>query len=201
MKSEDIPADLAALVRIGTVTEVDLAAALCRVRYGDPDDEGGGAESPPVRWLAPRAGDTRVWSPPSVGEQVLLLAPDGQIGAAVALCGIVQDAFPPPGNDAVELIEFRDGARISYDPDAHALEALLPGNATAVIAAQGGITLRGDVTIEGELDVSGDTRIGGNADIAGDLEVAEDVITGPVSLREHGHSGVRSGTEVSGPPG
>ena len=111
---EDIPADLAALIRIGTITEVDLDAARCTVRYGDPDDDDPG-ETPPIRWLAFRAGMTRIWSPPSVGEQVLLLAPDGQLGNAIAVTGIVQDAFPPLGAGEANMIEFADGARIAYD--------------------------------------------------------------------------------------
>ena len=156
--SDEIPADLATLIRIGTVLSVDLAEARCIVRYGDPDGEDE-AETPPIRWLAARAGLTRIWSPPSVGEQVLLLAPDGQIGAAVALTGIVQDAFPPLGNSEAEAIEWSDEAKITYDPQAHALTAILPADATAVIEAPGGITLRGDVTIEGDLTVQGAVQV------------------------------------------
>lgn len=185
---EDIPADIAELLRIGTVIEVDLAEARCIVRYGDPADEGGGATTPPIRWLAFRAGLTRIWSPPSVGEQVLLLAPDGQIGAAVAVTGIVQDAFPPLGNSEAEMIEWQDGARITYDPVAHALSAVLPANGSATIEAPGGITLRGDVAIEGNVGVSGT------------VTVEEDVIASDISLVEHEHTGVQTGSAVSGPP-
>lgn len=185
---EDIPADLSTLIRIGTVVAVDLPAARCRVRYSDPDDEDGEAETPPIRWLTPRAGETRSWSPPSVGEQVVILSPDGQIGAAVALPAIVQDAFPPADSTLREVIVFRDGAEISYDPGTHSLEASLPAGATAEIAASGGIVLRGDVTIEGDVAVTG--RIDATEDIVGD----------GVSLMEHLHSAVQAGTGKSGPP-
>ena len=56
--SDEIPADLATLIRIGTVLSVDLAEARCIVRYGDPDGEDE-AETPPIRWLAARAGCCR----------------------------------------------------------------------------------------------------------------------------------------------
>lgn len=184
---EDIPADLASLIRIGTVLEVDLAEARCVVRFGDPDDPAP-AQTGPIRWLTPRAGLTRVWSPPSVGEQVLLVSPDGQIGAAVAITGIVQDAFPPLGSTTAEMIEFADGARITYDPEASALTAELPAGGTAEIVADGGITLRGDVTIEGKVSVSKT------------LTAAEDVIADGVSLTTHKHKDVQAGSALSGPP-
>lgn len=181
-EDEDIPADWSTLIRLGTIASVDLSAARCTVRFGDPDDDDGGAETPPIRWLAWRAGETRVWSPPSLGEQVLLLAPDGQIAAAVAITGLVQDAFPPVGDDATELLLFADGARIAYDPVAHALSAVLPDGGTAAIEAPGGMTITGDVTIEGAVTVS------------------EDVTAGGISLTSHTHGGVQAGSAQTGAP-
>lgn len=179
---EDIPADLSELIRIGVIASVDLAAATCTLRYGDPDDDDGGAETPPIRWLAARAGKTRIWSPPSVGEQALLIAPDGQLAGAVALVGIWQDSFPPPADTLAELIAFEDGARIGYDPVAHALTAILPDGATALVEAPGGITLRGPVTIEGDVTVAGDVTADG------------------ISLKTHKHGEVQSGGSQTGEP-
>ncbi len=190
---EDIPADIASLIRIGTVLEVDLAEARCIVRFGDPDDPDP-AQTGPIRWLTPRAGLTRVWSPPSVGEQVLLLCPDGQIGAAVAITGIVQDAFPPLGNSASESIEFADGARITYDAQAHELVAVLPGGGTVDITADGGITLRGPVTI------IGDATIEGNLAVTQTATADEDVIADGISLKTHKHGQVQAGSALSGEP-
>lgn len=190
---EDIPADMAALIRVGIVSEIDLGEARCKVRYGDPDDEDPG-ETPFIRWLAMRAGLTRYWSPPSVGEQVLILSPDGQIGAAIAIAGIVQDAFPPVGNSEAELIEFGDGARLTYDPQSHALTAILPAGATAEIEAPGGITLRGDVTIEGDVSVTGSVAVNET------VTAATDVVGDGVSLKSHVHKNVSAGSANSGPP-
>lgn len=187
-QQEDIPADLSDLIRMGTVTSVDLAAATCIVRHGNPDDEDGGAETPPIRWLSLRAGQTRAWSPPSVGEQAIVLAPDGQIAGAVALVGVYCDAFPPPGSTLAELIEYADGAVIGYDPENHALTALLPDGATALVEAPGGLTIRGPVTIEGDVTLTGR------------MDASEDVTADGVSLKNHKHGQVQSGTAQSGPP-
>lgn len=187
-QQEDIPADLSELIRLGTVSSVDLDAGRCTVRYGDPDDEDGGAETPPIRWLAFRAGKTKGWSPPSEGEGAIVLAPDGQLAAAIALLGIPSDAFPSPGSTLAELIEFADGARVAYDPVAHALTAILPEAGTAVIEAPGGITLRGDVTIEG------------NVALKGGMVADEDVVAAGVSVKNHPHRNVQAGQAQSGPP-
>lgn len=196
---EDIPADIASLIRIGTVLEVDLAEARCVVRFGDPDDPDP-AQTGPIRWLTPRAGLTRVWSPPSVGEQVLLVCPDGQIGAAVAIAGIVQDAFPPLGSTTAEMIEFADGAKITYDPEASELVAVLPSGGKVDITADGGITLRGDVTIEGNLTTNGDAAITGDVTVDKTVTASEDVVGGGISLKTHRHGQVQAGMAQSGPP-
>jgi len=190
---EDIPADLASLIRLGTVVSVDLAEARCVVRFGDPDDPAP-AQTGPIRWLTPRAGLTRVCSPPSVGEQVLLVCPDGQIGAAVAITGIVQDASPPLGSTTAEMIEFADGAKITYDPESHELVGVLPGGGTVDVTADGGITLRGDVKIEGNLAVSQSVTVDQT------VTASEDVIADSISLKSHKHGQVQAGSAQSGVP-
>lgn len=166
---------LVALVRVGTVASVDLAAGRCTVDVGD-------VVSGPIRWLAPRAGTTRVWSPVSVGEQGMLLCPGGDIAGAVFLPGIFSDAHPAPGDSLAELIEYQDGARIGYDPDTHALTAILPAGATADIVADGGLSITGDVTLNGMLTATGD------------------VVADGISLKSHKHGGVQAGGAQTGAP-
>jgi len=167
---EDIPADLSTLIRLGTIVSVTFDPPRCVVRYGDPDTDED-CETPPIRWVAGRAGKTRNWSPASEDEEVVLLCPDGQIGNAIAILGLNNDNAPPPGNTLAEVVEYQDGARIGYDPVGHALTAILPAGATAAIDAPGGLTIRGDVTIEGKLTAS------------------DDVIGGGKSLKGHSHPG------------
>lgn len=188
MDEEDIPADVSELIREGTIASVDLAARRCTVRFGDEDDEDGGATTPPIRWLAGRCGKTRKWSPPSEGEQVVLLCPDGQIANAIALLGIEQELFPLPGNDESENTTYDDGAVIGYDPITHALTAFLPAGGTALVDAPGGMIIRGPVTIEGTLNASGA------------ITSDDDVLAGSISLKGHKHGGVQSGASQTGAP-
>jgi phage baseplate assembly protein V len=166
---------LGALVRVGTVASVDLAAGRCTVDVGD-------VVTAPVRWLATRAGATRAWSPVSVGEQGLLLSPGGDIAGAVFLPGIFSSASPPPGDSLAELVEYQDGARIGYDPQTHALTAILPAGATARLEADGGVSIKGDITLTGKLTASGD------------------VVAGGISLMNHKHGGVQAGGAKTGAP-
>ncbi|MDK4806075.1 MAG: phage baseplate assembly protein V [Novosphingobium aromaticivorans] len=171
-EGEDIPADISTLIRLGTVAAVTLSPPRCVVRYGDPESDED-CETPPIRWLAMRAGKTRHWSPPSTGEEVVLLCPDGQIGSGVALLGLNNDTAPPPGTTLAELVAYEDGARIGYDPVTHALTALLPEGATATLEAPGGLTIRGDVLIEGTLTARNDV-IGGGKSLKGHTHPGND---------------------------
>lgn len=173
---EDTPTDADQLIRFGVIESVDLGSGRCVVSL---DDE---SRSPPIRWIEGRAGRTRTWSPPSEGEQVVLLCPAGEIGAAVALRGLSSNTFPAPGNSQIELIEFDDGAVFSYDPQAHALACILPAGGTAEITAPGGLTLNGDLVVKGKVSADGD------------------VLVGSISLKGHKHSGVSAGSAQSGGP-
>ena len=184
--TEDIPLDPNALLDFGTVVSVDLGAARCIVRLGDPDEDD--SETPPIRWFTFAAGETRVWRPPSVGEMGLVFKPDGQLANAVFIAGLVQDAFPPVGNSQIERIEWADGSRIDYDPQGHAFDINLSAGATARIVAPGGLTIDADVTINGDVQVNGT------------LTATTDVIGGGKSLKTHKHKDVQAGSAQSGEP-
>lgn len=177
MLDED-PSDLiGALIRYGTVDSVDLATGKCTVKIGD-------IVTQPVRWLhgaAGGTGGTAIWCPPAVGEQVILLAPEGDIAAAIALTGVHSDDKPPAGNSARVLIDFADGAVIAYDPENHVLDVTLPAGGTANIVAET-LTLTGDLHVTGT--VTADT----------------DVVGGGKSLKTHKHGGVQAGAVQTGVP-
>lgn len=178
------PADIQRLVgdlaRLGVVRSVDPANATARVAIGD-------LLTGDVPWLAARMGTTRIWSPPGVGEQVLVLCPEGDTAAGLILGSLSSDANPNPAADGSTLIEFGDGARILYDPDAHALDASLPAGATVLIAADT-ITLKANVRIEGQLD------------LVGMMTASDDVVAAGKSLKGHKHIAVQPGSGVSGAP-
>ncbi|MEA9393483.1 phage baseplate assembly protein V [Acerihabitans sp. TG2] len=115
------------LIRIGTVAAVDLDNGLCRVETGDNTTNW-------LHWLTARAGRTRTWWAPSVGEQVILLALGGELDTAFVLPGVFSDDFPAPSAsaDAVHIV-FPDGAVIEYEPLTGAL--LTTGIKTATVNA------------------------------------------------------------------
>lgn len=175
------------LAQLGTIESVDLAEATCRVRLGE-------IVTGDLPWIAPRAGSVRVWSPPSVGEQCLLLCPEGDLEGGVVVPGLFSDANPAPADDDVLHVQFADGAVIRYDPAAHDLDVLLPAGGSANVDAPGGLTITGDVTIDGHVAVIGDVGVKGR------IDATTDVVGAGKSLKDHVHKGVQAGGAVSGPP-
>ncbi len=120
------------LIRLGVVTEVDTVQGLCRVQSG-------GIQTTWLNWLTTRAGRSRTWWAPSVGEQVLLLAIGGELDTAFVLPGIFSDDNPAPSasEDAWHVV-FPDGAVIEYEPETSALT--VSGIKTADVTASESIT-------------------------------------------------------------
>lgn len=168
---------LANVVRAGTVAETDLGEARARVQYGEGPD-GSPVLTGWLPWIA-HAGEDRAWRPPSVGEQVVLLAPYGELSAAWILPGAYRDEFPAPeSSGAKSVTAYRDGAIVSYDAEAHELSATLPAGGTASIAAPGGIAVTGDTEIDGDLEVDGDITATGDISAAKNVSADGDVTAG-----------------------
>ena len=120
------------LIRTGIVTDVELDEGLCRVQTG-------GMQTTWLNWLTCRAGRSRVWWAPSVGEQVLLLAIGGELDTAFVLPGIFSDHNPAPSASPDALhVAFPDGAVIEYEPQTSALT--VSGIKTADVTASESIT-------------------------------------------------------------
>ena len=146
---------LANVVRVATVAEVDLINARLRAKYDETVD-GQDVITGWLPWLTARAGGDRSWWAPEVDEQVVLLSPSGELPQAVALPALYRDMFPAPSESAaVQVVEYSDGARVSYDRDAHALLAALPAGATARLEAPGGATVVGNLRVEGDVTSTG----------------------------------------------
>ena len=170
------------LAREGTIASVDRKAGTCTVKIADELITGN------IPWLCSRIGQTRIWSPPSEGEQVLVLAPEADTERAIVIGSLSSDAAPHPASDGSTLIEFEDGARILYNPETHQLSAVLPGGGKALINAPAGIHLIGPLTVEGDIDLQGKMTASG------------DVVADGKSLKTHTHTGVQAGAAFSGPP-
>lgn len=175
---DDIPLDPATLVRFARVVSVDHAGGTCVVATGDPD--AGEIESASIPFTAARCGAISIWLPPSVGEQVLLFSPDGDIAGATIMGALPQDDAPAAGDSPAAVLRFDDGATFRYDPESHQLEISLPGGAS--------------ITVPDGVDVAGDIRI------TGKLTATDDVIGGGKSLKSHVHTGVQAGGGLTGAP-
>lgn len=146
------------VVRLGTIAEVNHATARVRVKSG-------GNDSNWLAWLSLRAGATREWNPPTVGEQCLVLSPGGEMAAGIVLLGIFSDAITAPSASPDEhLCEYPDGASILYNHATGALSAT--GIKTALVEASEKCTVdcpetefTGNVHIKGKLTVDGETLL------------------------------------------
>ena len=188
-RTADILRRLANLIRLGTIAEVDYDNRRARVASGDLLTDF-------LPWSAGRAGRRAEWSAPSVGEQVILVCPQGETTGGTILCSAYSSANPAPGNTPNQHVtRYCDGAVIAYDDEAHALSATLPSGGTATLTADGGLTINGPVTIKGATTIKGDAAIEGKVTASGD------VVGAGVSLEKHPHIGVQPGGGKSGPPG
>lgn len=170
------------LIRLGTVAEVDHGSlpdkrpARVRVQSGD-------LLTGWLPWAALRAGTTRDWDPPTVGEQVLVLSPSGQTAQGIAITGLFSALIPANGHRAgLHRRTYPDGAVLEYDSVAHQLLATLPAGGRVEIVAPGGFKLQG------------------NVDIDGLVTVTRDVVAAGISLVKHSHGGVQVGNAQTGAP-
>ena len=165
---------LSNVVRPGVIAEADYALARVRVQYGGP-----GAVTGWLPWLAARAGGDHSWWAPEIGEQVLILAPSGELSNGIVLAGLYQSNRPAPSDDPDKrLVRYSDGAEIEYDRAAHHLRAVLPEGGAAEITAPDGVTITGDVAITGDVTVTGGVTATENIDADGNVTADGNVEAG-----------------------
>ena len=118
---------LSNLVMLGQVAELDAARARVRVQAG------------PIltAWLpfaTVRAGLDRTWHAPEPGEQVVLVAPGGDLNQAVVVGSLYRQAYPPPADSAdISRTEWQDGAALAYDRQLHHWHLSVPAGGKIVL--------------------------------------------------------------------
>ncbi len=191
------------IVRFGTVKTINPSKPIPRVIVNLGD-----IETPEIRCLNIRSGDDSTWDMPSINEECVVISPCGDIGpTSFVLYGFYNDDHPAPSDDLNKKIRmFADGCVIAYDVAAHHLSAVLPSGGTAVLTADGGVTVNGDTTINGNLQVNGSTAMTGNNTVGGSQLVQGsshssgtfssdgDVTASGISLTSHTHPGDSGGT-------
>lgn len=182
--------DLANLAQEGVVESVDYDAGKVVVRVGE-------ILTPPIDWLAP-SGKTRLWCPPSEGEQVSVICPEGDFERAYVAGGLPSSSHPLLLLGEKVGVEFADAGRVIYDPAASVLAFELPGALT--IAAPDGVSVSADAVIDGDVRITGDVQIDGRLRATGDVASDADVVADGISLKSHKHGQVASGSAKSGLP-
>lgn len=202
-RDADLARRLDNLIRLGTIAAVDHARALCRVISG-------GLLTDWLPWADRRAGTTRTWNPPTVGEQVLLLCPSGEPAAGIVITGVYTTAHDQPSASADEHVtDYPDGARIAYNHTSGGLT--VTGIKTARVEACEHVTvdcpentITGNVLIKGTLTVQ--KLLTYQAGLSGQGGGAGTTISGPITqsdgnlssngvvLHTHTHPGDSGGT-------
>lgn len=183
------------LVRLGTIAEVDLTTATARVNSG-------GITTDFLPWLTFRAGTSKTWSAPTVGEQCVVLSTSGEFTTGVILFGLYTQNAPSQSADE-HLFHFSDGAEISYNT---ATSTLTVKNCKVVIVqASEQIELQTplvkatqNVEIGGNLSVKGTTTSQGTISTSGAVTAQGDVSGAGISLGSHHHIEQGDGRPTSG---
>jgi phage baseplate assembly protein gpV len=128
--------------RTGTVTEVDNAKGLARVKIGNGDQP---YISPWMPWKEVSAGGTTSHIPPTVGQQVDIVSESGDLTDGVIDFSTHSNANPRP-HDGPEAVIVHGGTRMTI------------GDGTVEIV--GNVTIKGDLTLEGSSVIHNGTNIG-----------------------------------------
>ncbi|SPL65351.1 phage baseplate assembly protein V [Ochrobactrum soli] len=94
------------MFREGVVKEVDYENGTVIVTAH-------GIDSPPTSW-SEQAGDINEWTPPSVGQRVMLVSPDGELSKSFIIKGGFTDDTPQPHNKGAEKRVVIGGATITH---------------------------------------------------------------------------------------
>lgn len=185
------------ILRVGTVSEVDTAKARARVAIGELLTDW-------LPWYEPAAGNTRTWRAPSVGEQVMVLSPSGELRGGTILRGLNRTDFPAPSADeAVDLIRYRDGTTLRYDAAAHKLVAEVQGSVELTATGTLTATVSGAARIEtaAALTLKGASiTLDGPVTATSTIDAQDDVTGGGISLINHVHGGVQTGGSKTSKP-
>ncbi|WP_407223671.1 phage baseplate assembly protein V [Enterobacter roggenkampii] len=177
------------LIRTGTVTEVDRDNWLCRVKTGE-------LETNWINWLTLRAGNSRTWWKPSVGEQVVLFSLGGNLETAFALPAVYSNQFPPPSDsEDGSVTEYPDGGWFEYEPETG--RWYVRGIKSMVIEAADNVTFKTQNFVL-EADT---TRINSNVVINGAVNQGGGPMdSNGIVVDKHAHNKVKSGGDTSGGP-
>lgn len=178
------------LVRIGTVKELDEANARVKLSVS-------GLTTDWLPWSAARAGKTRTWSPPQVGEQVIMVSPFGDMGQAVVVGSLFSDTDPAPAaSKDQETTVYPDGSTVDYNSATNTLTVTVAGNGNVVVNCKTAtVKAATSVTIDTpQTTVTGKLTVQGATDVQAILSRGKDISS------THTHGGVQGGNGSTNVP-
>ncbi len=165
-------------------------------------------------WFTHRAGKSRTWWRPSVGEQVFILSPGGNLTLGCVLPSIFSEANPAPAkSEDGYLVTFPDGASFEYEPETSQLT--IKGIKTAIIEASEQITAKAGSKIQLDtplvecsdhvtfksFSASGGGAKGSTGTLTGNvIHTQGQLSSNGIVLDSHTHSGVKAGGDSTGKP-
>lgn len=181
------------VIRVGVVTEIDATGGTVRITTG-------GLLTNWIRWQTQRAGAFKIWCPPKIGEQVLIVCAGGNPETAFVIGSLYGEENKSPSSSLKEVVlTAPDGAVIRYDAAAGLLD--VTGIKNAHIQASVGVTLE-TPKVECTQHLKARTfeftnggTIAGNVTHSGGSMTSNGVVA-----HTHQHGGVKGGGDMSGGP-
>ena len=165
-------------------------------------------------WFTHRAGKSRSWWRPSVGEQVFILSPNGNLSLGCVLPSLYCNSNPAPAKSADGyFVTFPDGASFEYEPETSQLT--IKGIKTAVIEASEQITAKAGSKIQLDtplvecsdhvtfksFSASGGGAKGNTGTLTGNVIHRQGQLSSNgIVLDSHTHIGVKAGADSTGKP-
>ena len=179
----ELQRQLSNLFRIGKVKELDEANARVKLDVS-------GLTTDWLPWGAARAGKTKNWSAPQIGEQVMMASPFGDMGQGVIIGSLFSDENPAPAaSKDQETTVYPDGSTVDYNSATNTL--------TVTVAAGGNVVVNCQVaTVNAATSVTLDTpqtTITGNLSVEGATDVQAIVSRGKDISSTHTHGGILPG--------
>ena len=148
------------VVRYGRVAEVDPAKGLVRMI-----DEGGGEGQDYTSTWRPWAevgGGIRTWRPPTVGQQVVMFSPSGNLADGIVFPAAFSDAAPQPSDKGDEIVETIGATTLKMRGDAvHLSSPTIVLDGDVHLGGEGGkpVHRKDDVDSAGDVAVTHATRV------------------------------------------
>lgn len=166
INAADIQHRLAQLINFGKVVEVDYKEARVRVQMGE-------WKTTWLPWITQRSSNDFTWWAPEIDEQVLILAPSGDLAQGIVLTGIFQKGhadvvsdIAPDKRDSIQRVKFQDGTQIEYNRDLHLLKADIKGDVEFTVDKDVTGKVKGNV----DLDVDGNVKVKVGGDVKANIK-------------------------------